>query len=185
MKPLTWLGIFIHESSHALFCILTGGRVTGFRVTSTVGYVTHYRPKVPILGPMLTAIGPMIVGLVVVGILNYFWLETSLAINTPNIWENLIAIASGLNLLTWQAWVLLVIFLNIGVMLGPSVADLKTIWPLIAASFFINSEGLAQVLALVIAMIIVNIILFLVILLLKKLLTKKNRPVGRLDFPRD
>ena len=81
--------------------------------------------------------------------------------------------------------VLLVIFLNIGVMLGPSVADLKTIWPLIAASFFINSEGLAQVLALVIAMIIVNIILFLVILLLKKLLTKKNRPVGRLDFPRD
>src|SRR3989344_3647911 len=85
LKPLTWLGIFIHESAHALFCVLTGGRVTGFRVTSTEGYVTHYRPKVPVIGPMVTSIAPMIVGLVVIGILNHFWLKTSLGITSANL----------------------------------------------------------------------------------------------------
>ena len=182
LKPLTWLGIFIHESAHALFCVLTGGRVTGFRVTSTEGYVTHYRPKVPVIGPMVTSIAPMIVGLVVIGILNHFWLKTSLGITSANLWENFLAVGSNLNPFTWQAWVLLAIFLNIGVMIGPSLADLKSIWPLVIISFFINSNALAQILVLVIIMIGFNILLFLIILLVKKLVNK-NQP--RYSFKRN
>ena len=182
LKPLTWLGIFIHESAHALFCVLTGGRVTGFRVTSTEGQVTHYRPKVPVIGPMVTSIAPMIVGLVVIGILNHFWLKTSLGITSANLWENFLAVGSNLNPFTWQAWVLLAIFLNIGVMIGPSLADLKSIWPLVIISFFINSNALAQILVLVIIMIGFNILLFLIILLVKKLVNK-NQP--RYSFKRN
>ena len=182
LKPLTWLGIFIHESSHALFCLLTGGKVTGFRATSTEGYITHYRPKVPIVGPMLTAIGPMVGGLIIMGILNHFWLKTSLNISSANLWENFLAVGSNLNPFTWQAWVLLAIFLNIGVMVGPSIADLKSIWPLVILSFFVTSASLAQILALIIVLIALNILLFLLILLAKRLLTKKKTTIiGRLS----
>jgi len=181
LKPLTWLGIFIHESCHALFCLLTGGKVTGFRVTSTEGYITHYRPKVPVVGPMLTAIGPMVGGLIIMGVLNHFWLKTSLNISSANLWENFLAVGSNLNPFTWQAWVLLAIFLNIGVMVGPSIADLKSIWPLIILSFFVHSDSLAQILALIIVLIALNILLFLLILLIKRLLDKKKTTIiGRL-----
>lgn len=174
IKPFTWLGIFIHESAHALACVISGGQVTGFRVTSREGSVTHYRPKVPIIGPMVTAIAPMLFSLVIMGILNHFWLKTSLGITSINIWENFVKIISSLNLFTWSAWILLLIFLNIGVMLGPSIEDLKSIWPLVLLSFLIRSEPLAKVLALIIAMIIINILLFLLILLVKKLLNRKQ-----------
>lgn len=59
-------------------------------------------------------------------------------------------------------------------MMGPSVEDLKNIWPLVLLSFFIHSESLAKILALVIALIIVNILLFLLILLVKYFLQRKR-----------
>lgn len=178
LRPFTWLGILIHESAHALFCILTGGRVTGFRVTYRQGYVTHYRTKVPILGPMLTAFAPLLVGFIIIGIINGLWLKTALSLSTVNIWQSFISLVSALNPLTWQAWVLLFIFLNVGVMVGPSIEDLKSIWPLIIISFFIHSVALAQMLALVIAMILVNIILFIILIGIRIWLNKK-RPTAR------
>lgn len=179
MRPLTWLGIFIHESSHALFCVLTGGRVTGFRVSSTEGSVTHYRPKVPFLGPMLTAIGPMIIGLVIIALINKFWLKTALTIGSPNLWSAWVLVLANLHPFAWSAWVLAVILLNIGVMLGPSLEDLKTIWPIVVLSFFINSQSLAQILALVIALMAVNVLLFVIIILIRIWLARHKR---RLQF---
>src|SRR3989344_339146 len=167
LVPFTWLGIFIHESAHALFCLLTGGKVINFHVTAREGYITHFRPRVPVIGPLVTAIAPLIFSLIIIGILNHFWLKTSLCVTSFNIWENFINVVYALNPLTWPAWELLIIFLNIGVMMGPSVEDLKSIWLLVLLSFFIHSQSLAQVLSLVIAMIIVNVILFLLILLIK------------------
>ena len=173
MKPLTWLGIFIHESAHAVFCLITGGRVTGFRVTASEGYVTHYKPKVPVVGPMLTAMAPLAAGLLIMGSLNYFWLKGALDLTSASIWENFARVILSLNPLNWQTYVMLVIFLNIGVMVGPSLADLKSIWPLVALSFFVNSEAIARVLALMIVLIIINILLFLIILFFKKIMFKE------------
>jgi len=178
MLPLTFIGIFIHESSHALFCLLTGGKVTGFRVTPHEGSVTHYRPKVPIIGPMLTAIAPMLVGLIVMGIISHFWLSTTITIDSTNIWHVMVKVLSSLNPLHWQAWVLALILLNIGVMLGPSIEDLKSIWPLVIASFFINSQSLAQILTLVIVLISVNILLFVLIIAFRIFLLKRRQKVG-------
>jgi hypothetical protein len=173
IKPLTWLGVFIHESAHAVFCLLTGGRVTGFRVTTAEGYITHYKPKVPVIGPMLTAIAPLLVGLLLMGSLNYFWLKGSLDLTSANIWENFSKVILSLNPLNWQTYVMLAIFLNIGVMVGPSLADLKSIWPLVILSFFVESEALARVLSLMIVLIIINILLFLIILFFKKIMFKE------------
>lgn len=174
IRPFTWLGIFIHESCHAIACVITGGQVTGFRVTSREGYITHFRPKVPIIGPMVTAIAPMLGSLIIMGILNHFWLKTSLGISSINIWETFLKVGANFNPFTWQAWVLLIIFLNIGVMMGPSIDDLKSIWPLALISFLIKSESLAKMLALIIVMIGINILLFLLILLIRKLLNRRR-----------
>lgn len=179
IRPLTFLGILIHESAHAIFCLLTGGMVTGFRVTPHEGSITHYRPKVPILGPMLTAIAPMIVGLIAIGVLNHFWLKTSLAIISTNIWENFIKVLTSLNPLSWQGWILAVVLLNIGVMIGPSLEDLKSIWPLVLISFFIHSQSAAMVFSLVIALMLANILLFVLIIVIRVFIASRKK---RLEF---
>lgn len=178
MMPLTWLGIFIHESCHALACLITGGRVTGFRVTAREGYVTHYRPKVPIIGPMLTAIAPMFFGLIIIGLLDHFWLKISLNITTINIWDNFVQVIINLNPLTLSGWILIALLLNIGVMLGPSLADLKNIWPLILISFFIRSQSLAMILSLVIALILVNIMIFILTISVRAIVNNKKLPAA-------
>ncbi len=173
LKPLTWLGIFVHEASHAIACFLTGGKVVGFKVSSTSGSVTHYKSRVPIVGPMLIAIAPLLGGLVVIGLINNFWLKTSLGFISSNIWETFLSAIASFNFLTLETWILIILFLNVGVMLGPSVQDLKNIWPLVILSFFIKSDAVAQIFALVIVLITINIILFLLIWLVKSLFAKK------------
>ncbi|HBV02337.1 MAG TPA: hypothetical protein DEB69_02850 [Candidatus Komeilibacteria bacterium] len=172
LKPLTWLGIFIHESSHALACIITGGRVTGFQVNARAGAVSHYQAKVPVIGPMLIAIAPILGGLAAIGLLNHFWLQTSLGVSSASIWLTFLDVVRSFNFLTLSAWALIVLLLNVGVMLGPSVQDLKNIWPLVILSFFISSQAVAQILALVIVLIAINIILFFLIWLIKSLFKK-------------
>ncbi|PIT90236.1 MAG: hypothetical protein COU22_03250 [Candidatus Komeilibacteria bacterium CG10_big_fil_rev_8_21_14_0_10_41_13] len=172
LRPLTWLGIFLHEFWHAFFCLLTGGRVTGFRVTARAGQVTHYKPTLPIVGPMLTAIGPLVGGLFIIGLINNFWLQDILVITSGNFWLTFLNFIRSFNFLTWQTWLLLAICLNVGVMVGPSLADLKSIWPLVILSFLITSWQVAQILALVIAMVTLNIVLFLIILIIKTMIRK-------------
>ena len=170
MKPLTYIGIFIHELCHAIACYATGGKVVGFNVSSTQGSVEHYQPKVPILGPILVAIAPLLGGLAIVGLLNKVLLINSLEIQSINIWENLIEIFSNFNFLTWQTWVLIIFFLNIGVMLGPSTQDLKNIWLPVVLSFFLNVPEIGQILAFAIALIIINLLLFFIVWFIKTLL---------------
>jgi hypothetical protein len=171
MKPLTYLGIFIHELCHALACYATGGKVLRMNVSSTQGSVEHYQPKIPFLGPILVAIAPLLGGVVIVGLLNKVLLANAIEIQSINIWDNLVEIFSNLNFLTWQTWVLIIFFLNIGVMIGPSVQDLKNIWLPVAGSFFIYSLELEKILAFAIALVIINILLFSVIWVIKTFVT--------------
>lgn len=167
MKPITWLGILIHESCHAIACYATGGKVVKMNVSSTQGSVEHYQPKIPFLGTILVAIAPLLGGVVLVGLLNKVLLANAIEIQSVNVWENLVEIFSNLNFLTWQTWVLIVFFLNIGVIVGPSVQDLKNIWLPVVGSFFLNIEELSQILAFAIALIIINILLFAIIWTIK------------------
>ena len=172
MKPITYLGILIHETCHAIACIATGGKVVKMNISSTQGSVEHYQPKIPILGPILVSVAPLIGGLVVIGILNQVLLGSSIQLQSNNIWENLVEIFTSLNFLTWQTWVLVVFFLNIGVMIGPSTQDLKNIWLPVVLSFFLNIPELSQILAFAISLIIINLFLFLIIWFIKTLIHK-------------
>jgi len=169
IKPFTYIGIFIHELCHAIACYATGGKVIGFNVSSTQGSVEHYQPKVPILGPILVSIAPLLGGIAVVGLLNKILLANSLTIQSANVWENLADIFSSLNFLSWQSWALIVFFLNIGVMIGPSTQDLKNIWLPVILSFLLNIPEISQILAFAIALIIINLLLFFIIWFVKML----------------
>ncbi|MBU1131542.1 M50 family metallopeptidase [Patescibacteria group bacterium] len=173
MKPLTWLGILIHESAHAIACYATGGKVVRMNVSSTQGSVEHYQPKIPFLGPVLVSVAPLLGGIVIVGILNKVLLANAIEIQSINIRENLVGIFSSFNFLSWQTWVLIVFFLNIGVIVGPSVQDLKNIWLPVVLSFFLNIEEIAQILAFAIALIIINILLFALIWTVKTFITHR------------
>jgi len=58
-----------------------------------------------------------------------------------------------------------------------SMEDLKSIWPLVILSFFIHSQGLAQILTLVIALISVNILLFVLIIAVRIFLLKRRQKI--------
>jgi hypothetical protein len=169
LKPLTWLGIFIHESCHALASIITGGKVASIKVTSTEGSVSHYPSKVPVIGPMLVALAPLIGGVIIIGSLNYFWLKANLGLNSTDIIQVFKQFLASLDFFSWQILVWLALCLNVGVMLGPSKQDLKNIWLLVVISFFIKSLVISQVLTLVIVLMLINTLLFIILSLIKKL----------------
>ena len=171
MKPITYLGILIHETCHAVACYATGGKVVSMNVSSTQGSVEHYQPKIPFLGPILVSLAPLLGGIVLVGILNRVLLANALTIQSINIWDNLIGVFSSLNFLSWQTWILVIFFLNIGVMVGPSVQDLKNIWLPVVASFFFDIPEVSQLLAFAIALIIINILLFAIVWVVKTFIT--------------
>ena len=160
MKPLTYLGIFIHEAAHAIGCYATGGKVVRMNVSSRAGSVEHYKPKIPILGPIIVSIAPLIIGILFIGLLNKVLLANAISLDSINIWDNILEIFNSFNFLTWQTWLLIVFFLNIGVIIGPSVQDLKNIALPVIASFFITSPELEIVLAFSIALVIINLSLF-------------------------
>jgi hypothetical protein len=172
LKPLTWLGIFIHEACHALASIITGGKVASIRVTSTEGSVSHYPSKIPVIGPILIALAPLFGGLALLGLVDHFWLKTGVNLDSSSISQAFVSFFSNLKLFSWQALVWLAICLNIGVMLGPSKQDLKNIWLIVLVSFFIYNQAIANIFILAIVLIIINLLLFMVLKIINTFITK-------------
>jgi len=168
LKPITWLGIFIHEGCHALACLVMGGKITGFRVTSTEGSVTHYWPKVPIIGPFAVAVAPLLGGLLILGTVNHFVLSDALN-NSGGLLSSLSSVWQLLTGFTWSSLVILFFLLNVGVMIGPSLEDLKNIWPIIVLLLFLKNSGVIELLSLAIVLVFLNICFFLLFLLIKKI----------------
>lgn len=170
LKPISYVGVLIHESSHALFCLITGGRIVSFRVSSNAGSVSHFEPKVPIVGNILIAIGPLIGGFIVFGLINYFFFNL---VDLPNnVWQQVLWIFSQINLLKLSGWLMLFLCLNIGVIVGPSLQDLKNIWPVVVLALFVPASALSPVLTLAVVMSGINLILFLILAWGKKLLAR-------------
>lgn len=167
LKPLTYSGILIHETCHAIACYATGGKVVRMNVNASFGSVEHYQPKIPIIGNILVSLAPLIGGLLIVGLLNKVLLASSIQVESINIWDNMNEIFSSLNFASWQTWVLVFFFLNIGVLIGPSLTDLKHIWLPVVLSFFLNVPLLEPILAFAISLIIINIFLFSLIWIIK------------------
>jgi len=169
VRFLYYFGAAIHESSHALFCMLTGARITEFSVFSKQPHVSASKPRLPIIGQFLVSLAPIIGGSAFLFILNKYFLEGYFIVpqilSPSGLFFAPFDILAQINLMGWQSWLMIFLFLNTGAMIGPSFSDIKNIWPLIIASFFIKWPPLFELGLLVCALILTNILLQIILLL--------------------
>jgi hypothetical protein len=175
---LYYLGVIIHESSHAILCILTGARITEFKIFNKQPRVSHKKSKIPILGQTLISLAPMVGGFLFLYLINKYLLLNYLNINSINTWSEIfrvpLTILSQIKISTWQGWVIILLSLNVGAMIGPSSQDLKNIWWIFIILFFIQWPWLINIGLLIIGLIITNIIIQLSLILLLKIFKRQT-----------
>jgi hypothetical protein len=146
VRLLYYIGAVVHETSHAVLCVLTGARIERFTVFSNQPQVVHQKSKVPFLGELLISSAPIAGGLLFLFLVNHFLLGNYFAASVPRFlswhdWRNMLlaplALIAQIDLLQWQSWVMILLFFNVGAMLGPSPQDLKNVWPMLILLFFV------------------------------------------------
>lgn len=146
VRFLYYIGALVHEISHAILCVLTGAKIEEFTIFSDQPHVTHRKSRLPLLGELLISSAPIFGGLFFLFLVNHYLLGNHFAASLPQFsswhdWRSIIASPLGLlmqiNLLQWQSWVMILLFFNVGAMIGPSLQDLKNAWPMVAILFFV------------------------------------------------
>ena len=170
VRLLYYLGAVVHESSHAFLCLLTGAKITKFSVFSKQPQVNHYKSKLPILGEFFISIAPIAGGLVFLFLINKYYLQNYFIIPQFHVWQDIFTapldILSQINLLNWKDWIMILLFLNVGSMIGPSWQDLKNIWPVMIVLFFFNYPVFDYFGSLVIVLILTNILIQIILILI-------------------
>jgi hypothetical protein len=178
IRLLYYIGAIVHETSHAILCILTGAKIQEFTVFSDQPHVVHGKSKLPFLGELLISLAPIAGGLLFLFLVNHFCLKDYFVIPQFSIqesWRNILLgplkLLLQINLLHWQSWVMLFLSFNAGAMLGPSVRDLKNVWPALIVLLFIKSPFLASICLAALSLIFVNIILQATVILILKMIS--------------
>jgi len=168
------LGTIIHELSHAILCVLTGAKITEFSILSKQPHVSHSKSKLPLLGQPLISLAPIAGGLFFIYAINVWLLNNYFTVAISNNWyeaiNSLFIYVSQINLADWESWVMLLLLINIGAMIGPSTKDLKNIWPILIIMLFITWPALSELCLLTISLIILNIIIQAILILIKQFL---------------
>lgn len=164
IRMLYYIGALVHETSHAILCILTGARIEQFTVFSSQPQVVHRASRLPIIGEFLISAAPIAGGLLFLFLINRYLLGSYFiapSISAASGWRSLLAIPLGLlsqiNLLQWQSWIMIFLSFNAGAMLGPSMHDLKNVWFMLILSFFIQLPMLTGMGLIAISMILADI----------------------------
>jgi hypothetical protein len=166
-RLLYYIGALVHEISHAILCVLTGAKIEDFVVFSEQPHVVHQKSKIPLLGELLISAAPIAGGLLFLFLINRFVLGNYFTIPTvvfsdwcdwPSLLAMPLALLMQIRLFQWQSWVAILLSLNAGAMLGPSVRDLKNVWPMLIILFFIKSPVLAALALAALGLIFLDII---------------------------
>jgi len=173
VRFLYYIGTVVHELSHAILAILTGAKVTEFKVFSNQPHILHTKSKIPILGEILISIAPVIGGILFLFLINKYLLGNSFVIphfySLQSLYEVPLNIISQINFLSWKSWVMILLFMNVGAMISPSWKDLKNIWPAIIVLLFFSNSFLAYFCLLAIGLIIINIIIQIALIIITKI----------------
>lgn len=167
-----WVGVFIHEFSHALLCVLMGAKIEKFEVFSSTPQVIHRQSKIPLIGEVLISIAPIFGGILFLLLFSsvlqsYFFNWNSIfSLNFGELKIFLYNLIFYFDFTRWQDWLLAFLSFNIGAMVGPSFQDLKNIWVVALISFFIKWPFLIKWLSVTVALIIFNIFLQVVSIIL-------------------
>ena len=157
---LYYIGAFVHESSHALLCLITGAHIEEYKVFTSQPHVIHTKSKWPIVGNVLISSAPIFGGLLFIFLVNHFLLGDYF--NLTNLNDNWFRL---LNILHWQTWIMILLLVNIGAMIGPSFQDIKNVWPALIILLFIQFPALENICFLALSLILVNIVIQLVAIL--------------------
>lgn len=170
---LYYIGAFVHETSHAIFCILTGAKIKEFTFLSPQPHVIHQKSKLPLIGESLISFAPIVGGLLFLFLANHYLLGDYFVMPQFSGWQDIFTDALKLlrqiNLLQWQSWVMIFLFFNVGAMLGPSTQDLKNIWLVLIILFFVPSAFFTNLGFMALSLILVNIALQIILILILKL----------------
>ena len=167
-RLLYYIGALVHETSHAILCVLTGAKIEVFTVFGDQPQVVHRKSKIPLLGELLISAAPIAGGLLFLFLINRFALGNYFTMPTVQFsswhdWRNILvaplALLVQIDLLQWQSWVAILLSFNAGAMLGPSARDLKNVWPMLIVLFFIKSSLLLSLALAALSLILFNIIL--------------------------
>ncbi len=169
IRLLYYIGALVHETSHAILCILTGAKILEFAVFAEQPRVVHERSKVPVVGELLISAAPIAGGLLFLFLVNRYLLGNYFILPQIANWYNWKSVFTALfefllqiNLLQWQSWVIVFLLFNVGAMLGPSTQDLKNVWPALIILFFINFPPLVGFGLAALGLILANILLQMV-----------------------
>jgi len=172
-RLLYYIGAFVHETSHAVFCIATGAKIKEFVIFSPQPHVTHRKSRIPLIGEVLISFAPIAGGLLFLFLVNRYFLGSYFAMPQFSGWQNIftgaLKLLEQINPLQWQGWVMILLFFNVGAMLGPSTQDLKNIWPILIVLFFVPSAFFANLGFMALSLILVNIALQIIFILIFKL----------------
>ena len=165
---LYYIGAFVHETSHAILCILTGAKIVEFKIFASQPRVVHARSKLPLLGEPLISLAPIAGGLCFLYLVNHYLLAAYFAIPHFLGWRDIVTEMRGfllqLDFLRWQSWVIVFLFFNIGAMLGPSLQDLRNMWPLLIVLLFIPWPMFANVAFFAAGLILVTLAMQIVLI---------------------
>ncbi|MEK7575240.1 MAG: hypothetical protein AAB511_03350 [Patescibacteria group bacterium] len=163
---LYYIGAFVHETSHAVSCLFTGAKIEEFSVFSAQPHVTHRKSKLPIIGELLISSAPIFGGLLFLFLVNRFALENYFLVgplSDMSTWQDVFGgvfqFLLNINLLHWQSWVMILLCINVGAMLGPSLQDLKNMWPVLILLCFAPEAHFVGIGLLALSFILVNIVL--------------------------
>ncbi|HTK33266.1 MAG TPA: hypothetical protein VL335_01820 [Candidatus Paceibacterota bacterium] len=172
-RYLYYIGALIHESSHALVAVVLGSHIHEFKVFSEQPRVVYGKPKIPLVGNMLISLAPLFGGLIFLYLVNSYVLHSQFAIHSvvlENIYNSLLSLIFQINLLHWQTWVLILLFINVGAMLSPSWQDIKNMWPALIIFLFIDIAPLSNLLTIALQLILVGIVIQVGAIILVKII---------------
>jgi len=173
IRFLYYIGAVVHETSHAIVCILTGAKIEEFTVFSDQPRVVHRKSRLPFIGEFLISTAPIAGGLLFLFLINRYLLGNYFTPPQVANWQDWKSVLGApvkfllqINLLQWQSWVMVLLLFNVGAMLGPSTQDLKNAWPVFILLFFVRSSFLAEFGLAAVGLIMANIVLQAVLIVI-------------------
>ena len=166
---LYYLGAFVHETSHAIVCLLVGAKISQYKVLTEQPRVVYSRPRLPIIGNLLISIAPMFGGLALLFFINKYFLVNQYLMPQFSNWHfflsDFLNFLKQISLTNWKSLLTVFLLLNVGAMIGPSARDLKNVWILMIILLFIPWSFFTQLSLFAVALILMNIMLQIVLLL--------------------
>lgn len=177
---LYYIGAFVHETSHAIMCILTGASIKEYAVFSEQPQVVYTKPKIRIVGNILISSAPIFGGLLFLYLINTLFpaFEFSIIKVVPD-WKEVLlmplSILNDINILSLEGILMILLLINAGAMIGPSIQDMKNIWVVFIPFLFFSIPWLSNLCFTALIIILANIYLQIILILLIKCLSVFKR----------